>query len=207
MRQRVAAEAARIIAEQGLLDFGGARRKAVARLRVGDRRQWPDNAEIALALETYRAVFQADGQVATLDRLRRGALLAMELLTDFAPRLVGAVRDGSAGDHSPVTLHLTADSAKNVAISLLDQQVPLFTDERRLRFADGSVLPRPVIRFAVGDVDVEAVLLEPADRSRPPLDPVSGKPDRGLGLEDVRASLDPQPLSDSGTKSRLVGPE
>lgn len=199
MRQRVAAEAARIIAEQGFLDFDGARRKAVARLRVTDRRQWPDNAEIAQALEAYRAVFQSDGQAATLDRLRRGAVRAMELLIDFSPRLVGPVRDGSAGDHSPVTLHLTADSAKNVAISLLDQQVPLHTDERRLRFADGSILPRPIIRFAVGDVDVEAVLLEPADRSRPPLDPVSGKPDRGLGLKEVKDSVRAQPLADRGT--------
>lgn len=199
MRQRVAAEAARIIAQQGFLDFDGARRKAVARLRVTDRRQWPDNAEIAVALEAYRAVFQADGRAETLDRLRHGAVRAMELLADFSPRLVGPVRDGSAGDHSPVTLHLTADSAKNVAISLLDHQVPLVTDEKRLRFADGSVLPRPVIRFAVGDVDVDAVLLEPADRSRPPLDPVSGKPDRGLGLEEVRAFLNRQPLAEIGT--------
>lgn len=199
MRQRVAAEAARIIAEQGFLDFDGARRKAVARLRVADRRQWPDNAEIAAALEAYRSLFQADGQAATLERLRRVAVRAMEMLQDFSPRLVGAVRDGSAGDHSPVTLHLTADSAKNVAISLLDQQVPLDTDERRLRFADGSVLARPVIRFAVGDVEIEAVLLEPADRSRPPLDPVSGKPDRGLGLEQVRESVGPQPRVDIGT--------
>ena len=74
-------------------------------------------------------------------------------------------------------------------------------DERvtGVRFADGSVLPRPVIRFAVGDVDVDAVLLEPADRSRPPLDPVSGKPDRGLGLEEVRAFLNRQPLAEIGT--------
>lgn len=198
MRQRVAAEAARIIAEQGFLDFDGARRKAVARLRVTDRRQWPDNAEIAEALETYRSVFQAEARPATLERLRRAALQAMEMLADYTPRLVGAVRDGSAGDHSAVTLHLTADSAKNVAISLLDQRLPVVNEEKRLRFADGSVANRPVARFAVDGVDVEAVLLEPADRSRPPLDLLSGKPDRGLTAAELREELARQSRADSG---------
>jgi len=199
MRQRVAAEAARIIAEQGFLDYEGARRKAVARLRVTDRRQWPDNVEIAHALEEYRALFQSMEQPLNLVRLREVALQAMELLSRFSPRLVGAVRDGSAGNHSRVTLHLMADSAKTVAIDLLDRRVFHDTGEVRLRFPDGSIMPRPVLRFVLDDVDVDAVVLELADKSRPPLDPITGKPDRGLAEEEVRALVEAQPRADLGT--------
>ena len=199
MRQRVAAEAARIIAELGILDFAGARRKAVARLRVTDRRQWPDNAEITEALERYRALFQSGDRERVLGRLRRAGLQAMDLLADFEPRLAGPVRDGTAGEHSPVLLYLFADSPKNVVIGLLDNGVYADAGERRMRFS-GDHLPqsRPTLRFSVEDVDIEAVLLEPADRSRPPLDPASGRPDLGLAAAAVASLLEDQPRSDSG---------
>ena len=189
LRHRLATEAARIIADQGFADFAGARRKAAERLRVTDRRMWPDNAEIAEALESYRALFQADEQERIQQRLREVALEAMTLLEAFAPRLVGAVGDGSAGVHSPVVLHLTADSPKTVAISLLDQGLDYVSDERQLKFPDGALRARPVIRFARDDVEIQAVVLEPADRSRPPLDPVSGRPVRGIDLKALREML------------------
>ena len=200
LRQQLAAEAARIIAEQGFADYDGARRKAAQRLRVNDRRQWPENAEIAEALAAYRALFQVDEREEILRRLRRVALEAMELLADFSPRLVGSVSDGSAGAHSPVTLHLTADSVKTVIIGLLDRSIEHATDERRLRFADGALRSRPLIRFAHEDVEILAVVLEPADRSRPPLDPVTEKPERGLDLRQLRELLaaNAQPRSEMG---------
>ena len=123
----------------------------------------------------------------------------MDLLADFEPRLAGPVRDGTAGEHSPVLLYLFADSPKNVVIGLLDNGVYADAGERRMRFS-GDHLPqsRPTLRFSVGDVDIEAVLLEPADRSRPPLDPTSGRPDLGLAAAAVASLLEDQPRSDSG---------
>lgn len=201
LRQQLAAEAARIIAEQGFADYDAARRKAAQRLRVRDRRQWPENAEIAAALEAYRGLFQPDDREEVLRRLRHVALQAMELLAEFSPRLVGSVGDGSAVAHSPVTLHLTADSVKTVVIGLLNRGVGHATDERPVRFADGVARPRPLIRFAHDDVEVIAVVLEPADRSRPPLDPVTAKPQRGLDLQQLQLLLesDAQPRSVIGT--------
>lgn len=199
LRHRLAAEAARIIADRGFADFDGARRKAAERLRVTDRKLWPDNAEIADELASYRALFQADEQQLIQQRLRAVALEAMGLLEDFAPRLVGAVAEGSAGAHSPVMLHLTADSPKTVAISLLDQGLDYAADERQLKFPDGTLRSRPVIRFAHDDVEIRAVVLEPADRSRPPLDPVSGRPERGMDARALRELLSLQPLSASST--------
>ncbi len=199
MRQRVAAEAARIIAESGLLDFAGARRKAVARLRITDRRQWPDNAEIASALESYRSLFQSGEREDLLQRLRRGAIRAMVLLADYDPRLVGPVRDGTAAEHTAVTLYLSVEIAKNVVIGLMDHDIFPDAGERRIRYS-GHAAPemRPALRFVVDDVDIEAVLVGDSGHSRPPLDPVSGKPERGLAIDDVRGLLAAQPRSEIG---------
>lgn len=199
MRQRVAAEAARIIAELGILDFAGARRKAVARLRVTDRRQWPDNSEIASALESYRSLFQSDEREDVLQRLRRAAIQAMELLADYDPRLVGPVRDGTAGEHTAVTLYLSVETAKNVVIGLMDHEIFPDAGERRIRYSGGADPEiRPMLRFVVDDVDVEAVLVGDSGRSRPPLDPISGKPEMGLAIDGVQELITDQPRSEIG---------
>jgi hypothetical protein len=92
-----------------------------------------------------------------------------------------------------------ADSAKTVAIDLLNQRVFHDTGEVRLRFPDGSSMPRPVLCFALDDVGIEAVVLDLADKSRPPLDPVSGRPDRGLTVDEVRELVAAQPRVEIGT--------
>jgi hypothetical protein len=194
----MAAEAARIIAEQDLPDFVGARRKAASRLGVTDRRQWPDDGEIAEALSSYRGLFQEEDHRNTLSALRHVALSAMDTLAEFRPRLIGGVRDGTAGRHSPIRLLLFADSAKDVVIGLLDRGMQVDSDDIRLRFAGGSMEVRPTVRFALDDVLVEAVILAPKDRSRPPLDRISGRADAGIGVEGLRFLLSDHERSAEG---------
>ena len=73
MRQRLALEAARIMAEEGVNDYHLAKRKAAVRLGVaGSRnspRNLPRNDEIQQALEEYLRLFKANSQPATLKKL------------------------------------------------------------------------------------------------------------------------------------------
>ena len=50
LRRRIAHEAARMLAEDGGMDYGFAKRKAARQLGVPDTRQLPDNREIEEAL-------------------------------------------------------------------------------------------------------------------------------------------------------------
>ena len=68
MRARIAAAAARIMAEDGVDDFALAKRKAARQLGAGDARAMPDNQEIELALAEYRSIYQ---QQELIDRLTR----------------------------------------------------------------------------------------------------------------------------------------
>ena len=100
LRQAVAEEAARIMREQGVDDFLLAKRKAAERLGVMDASILPRNTEIEAAMVAHQRLFGADRHEAELAVLRRAALEAMRLMSDFEPRLVGPVLTGTASAHS-----------------------------------------------------------------------------------------------------------
>lgn len=119
------------MAEDGILDYGFAKRKAAKTLGVGDGETLPTNDEIEAELRAYQSLFQEDEQPERLRELRRTALEIMQLLTDFHPYLTGAVLDGTAGRYSGVEIDLYADSTKDVEISLLSRDISYESSEPR----------------------------------------------------------------------------
>ncbi len=189
IRQQIALEAARLLACQEARGPQDARQKAASRLGCRDRAKWPDNQDIEQALQDYQRLFQAHRQPLDLQRLRRRALEAMENLQAFSPRLVGAVLRGTADHDTPVRLHIYADSPEQVILHLLDQRIPF--DERtiQLQYGDRSRQHHPLLEFDAGGATIELVILSPARRSTPPVDPWSKRPDRGAGLSQVESLL------------------
>lgn len=131
VRARIAAAAARIMAEEGIDDFALAKRKAARQLRAGDAQALPANDEIDEALRAYRALYQADEHPGRIAELRRVALDAMRALERFTPYLTGTVLKGSAGPYAEIDLQLFPDSAKDVEIFLLDRNIAYTTQEGR----------------------------------------------------------------------------
>ncbi|MFZ6842821.1 hypothetical protein [Undibacterium sp. RuTC16W] len=125
LRAEIAALAARMIAEDGA-DYGSAKRRAAKQL-LGNQKVrgdvMPDNQQIEQEVREYNAIFFGDTQPQRLLELREIALDAMQLLERFNPYLVGAVMNGTAGDHSDIYLHLFTDNGKDVAIFLLNQDI------------------------------------------------------------------------------------
>ena len=89
-----------MIAEDGISDYGLAKRKAARQAGAPDSRNLPTNLEIEEALRAYQQLYQADEQPERVQRLREVAVEIMRLLTQFNPYLTGAVLAGSAGRHS-----------------------------------------------------------------------------------------------------------
>ena len=114
----VAQETARIIVNQGIRDFGLAKKKAAERLGLRDRGSLPGNAEIEQAVSEHLQLFAGDSHPDLLQTMRQAALSAMEMLAPFTPRLVGPVLNGTADANSAVNLHVFADSAESVAHAL-----------------------------------------------------------------------------------------
>jgi hypothetical protein len=130
-RARIAAAAARIMAEDGIDDFALAKRKAAKQLGAADSQSLPTNDEIETELRAYRALYQADEHPERIAELRRVAFDAMRALEHFNPYLTGPVLRGIAGRYAEIDLQLFPESAKEVEIFLLDRGIPYDTHEGR----------------------------------------------------------------------------
>lgn len=178
MRQQLAMEAARIMAEEGVNDYQFAKRKAATRLgAVGSRnsvRKLPRNEEIQQALEEYLRLFKADSQPAILKKLRQIAVQAMHLLQKFNPRLVGSVLSGTASEHSSINLHIFADTPKDVILFLMNERIPYESAEKPLILMNGENASYPMQRFTLQGVLVEVVIFDVDDIRQAPRSPIEG---------------------------------
>lgn len=161
MRRRIAHATARILAEDGSLDYGSAKRKAARQLGAPDSRNLPDNQEIEDALRSYRALYQADETRTQLTLLRQVAVEYMEQLAAFDPHLTGPVLNGTAGRHAGVHLQLFTDQPKELEFLLMRLPAPYEAGEYRANDAPGRVFPR----FVIDDprAPVELVVYAPAE--------------------------------------------
>lgn len=123
-RSRIAAQAAKLMADQGIDDFSLAKRKAARQLGLPAGHALPDNEEVEAELRTYRGLFQAEEHPGVVLDLRRRALAAMQYFSRFDPYLTGSVLKGTAGRHSVVNVLLYAANEKEMEFFLLDRQIP-----------------------------------------------------------------------------------
>ncbi|HEX2494517.1 MAG TPA: hypothetical protein VHK24_12135 [Steroidobacter sp.] len=177
------------MSEQGIDDYGLAKRKAAERLGATDIAVLPKNTEIENALAAHQRLFESHTHSSALNELRRTAIRAMRLLKRFEPRLVGPVLSGTASAHSEVTLHLFAEGAEPVALHLMEQGVPHRITERRLRYEPNRLVAYPVIQFVAGDRAIEAVVFPVDGIRQAPASPVDGRPMRRADADEVESLL------------------
>ena len=166
MRQRIALEAARIMAEEGIDEPGLAKKKAAARMGVAEQRNLPRKEEIEAALVEHQRLFGAADQPRRVAHLRKLALEAMRFLADFSPLLVGGVWSGSAGRFSPIRLHLFPHAPEDVMLKLLNARIPF--EEKSHSLPREAELPgeQPALHFYVDDTRVELLLFPRAWKGR-----------------------------------------
>ncbi|ACT49079.1 hypothetical protein [Methylotenera mobilis] len=133
IRQLVAQQAARMMAEDGISDYAYAKKKAGRQLGALENSSLPSNAEVEEELKLYNALFLGEEQPENLRDLRKNALFTMQILEKFNPHLTGAVLDGTAGLLAETHIHLFADSIKEVEMFLLNQQIPFDVNEKSYR--------------------------------------------------------------------------
>lgn len=188
-RQRLAHEAARLMAEDGVRDFHQAKLKAARRLGIADDASLPRNREIEDALRQYQRLFHAEGQPTELRLRREAALNALEFFAEFTPRLVGPVLEGTADARSPVDLHLHGDDPDAVGHWLAERGIPAEARTRRVRLDRGRDIEAPVWLFVADDVGFDLTVLPLAALRQPPLSTVDARPLRRASATQLRALL------------------
>jgi hypothetical protein len=161
IKWRIAQEAARIMALEGVHDHLPAKQKAASRLGVTNLRSLPRNEEIDLALEEYHRLYRSHVQPQHIARLRTLALEAMRFLRCFSPRLTGGVLDGSAGEFSPVTLHLFPATSEEVLQNLIDARIPFEEKTALVNLGPSRSIDCPCIDFFVDGIRIELLLFPP----------------------------------------------
>ncbi|MCP4697251.1 MAG: hypothetical protein GY862_10420 [Gammaproteobacteria bacterium] len=187
LRLQLAREAARIMVQDSIDDYQTAKYKAAAKLGFGQARHLPGNSEIEEALLEYQRLFCVQTQPLQLRQQRKAALSAMRLFARFNPRLVGSVFSGTANEHTDICLHLFSEPHEEVALFLMDRNIPYQTSERRF---NGIQKRYPGYRFIAGAETVVLVVFpEDGIRWSPP-SPVDGKPMRRADVNTLEALLE-----------------
>lgn len=127
MREQLAHQAAKLMAEGGITDHAHAKRKAAKQLGASETHHLPSNEEIDVALHSFRSLFQSESHPDILRQLREEALTNMRMLAEFNPYLTGSVLSGTAGEQSDINLMLFNDDEKAVLLFLLKHNI-LFED-------------------------------------------------------------------------------
>ena len=161
-RARIAAAAARLMAEDGIDDFALAKRKAAKQLGAADSQALPGNDEIEAELRAYLALYQAEEHPQRLAELREIALDAMRALERFNPYLTGPVLKGIAGPYAEIELQLFPDSVKEVEIFLLDRNLAYATHEAR-RYAGDRQHAVSVLSLLWRGAPLRLSILDPRD--------------------------------------------
>ena len=187
-RRAIAAQAARLIAEDGLGDYGTAKRKAARQLGFRDSDGLPDNDEVEEALRSYQTLFQNDEQ---RDRLNDMRSVALDLLDEFSTHracLAGATWSGTATRGAPIDIDLFSDEQKALELLMINRGHP-FTTTDRPHFNKALQSRVPVFRFTEGGYDIRLSVFGRADE-RPAFKPdQNGRAERGSAA-DVRALLE-----------------
>lgn len=164
LRREIAALAARMMAEDGISDFGFAKRKAAKQLGATDADALPNNIEIETELRAWQALYQDEEQAERLFEMRTVAVEVMQMLDDFRPYLTGGALDGTAGRYSELEIEIFPDSAKDVEIFFLNQDFPY---EHREPRRPAPHAPEAILSFDWDEVPVK-VSIFPSTAERTP---------------------------------------
>lgn len=157
------------MAEEGISDYGTAKRKAARSMGAGDGEALPTNEEVEAELRVWQSLYQEDEQRERIHDLRSTALEVMQLLAEFHPYLTGGVLEGTAGRYPTVEIDLYADSSKDVEIALLSRGISYDVADNRRIGVDGQ------LRLQWNDFPVRISIYPPAAERQQPKNPQSGR--------------------------------
>ena len=190
VRERLAQLAAEYMAETGSQDFQLAKKKALHQFGGIESLNLPSNKEIQQALISYQHIFRFDSQPIQLKKLRQAALEAMHFLHRFKPRLVGNVLSGTADINSAIYIHLFAETSEEVAVFLMDNNIPYDEELKRFHMKGEEYEYFPAFAFLADETPVHLIVFSEQGLHHAPLSSVDGKPMQRADIKAVTKLID-----------------
>ena len=187
LRKSLAQEAARLIVEHGIRDYGQAKRKAAEQFRVGGASALPSNAEIESHVLEHQRLFEPELQER---RLRLIAADIMGMLSLFNPRLTGSVLRGIAAINSGIELHVFSDTPESVATALKKNGLVFRDYSHRYRFKGPQWTLVPGFKFQITGEEICTLVFPDMGFRQAPLSPVDQRPMKRMNREQLLALLE-----------------
>ncbi len=190
LREQLAQEAARLIVDHGMYDYGQAKRKAALRFGIREAGALPSNSEIESSVIERQRIFAPEIHEHRLAAMRGLAADIMEYLGDFQPRLVGPVLAGTVTGNSPLELHVFTDSPEAVLAVLEARGTGSRDCQRRYRFNGQAMSLVPGFSFTSEGERVYVIVFPEKGVRQAPLSPVDRRPMQRAARRRVLALLE-----------------
>jgi len=188
-RQAITELAARYIAENDLITYHVAKRKAADQLGYNKDKNLPKNIEIERSLITYQNLYQSSFQPQALLKLRNLSVNIMTQFECFNPRLVGPVLAGTASNHSEIIIHLFSDNPDAISLQLQENDIPYKMSDKMIRTADKNSLPFPSYSFFAGSIPIVLIVFPDKYLKQAPICPIEKKPMKRANIKKVQSLL------------------
>jgi len=187
-KQAIAELAAQYIAEDGLITYHAAKRKAADQLGF-KQKDLPTNIEIERAVISYQNLFQNSFQPDELFKLRTTAIDVMNLFEKFDPRLAGPVLAGTAGKQSEIIVHLFSDNPEAISARLMENSIPYKNSERRIRTTDKNTIIFPAYCFLAGHMSIVLIIFPEKQFKQTPVCPIDEKPMKRANIKKLQSLI------------------
>ncbi len=187
LRDRLALEAAKIIATEGVRDYKTAKRKASERLGNSYYGSLPSNIEIERAIFSYHNTYTLNHDL-LLTELRSVALIVMQWLEQYSPYLVGPVLEGTANQTSPITIHISSDMLESIIDVLQQQEFNPAMDECRL-IINGETAYIPTLKFNFEACEIEVIVFNLRQQFQNPKSRSRNKSMRKISYKSLKRSI------------------
>jgi hypothetical protein len=191
MRARIAATAARLMAEDGIEDFALAKRKAARQLRAAENHSLPNNEEVEAELQAYQRLYHGEEQRQRIAYMRTLALDVMRIFEQFRPYLAGPVLKGTAGRYGEIDLQLFTDDCKAVELFLLNRGISYDISDQR-RYAGDQVRAVSVLKCEWSGVPINLAVYGLRDERGTLKSSPDGRSIERAGIEAVSQLLVPR---------------
>lgn len=189
IRQAIAELAARYIAEDGLITYHAAKRKAADHLGYYNNKELPKNIEIERAVINYQNLYQSSFQPQALSKLRGLAIDIMSQFEQFSPRLMGSVLAGTAWAHSEIIIHLFSDNLEVISIQLQEDNIPYEMSEKKIHTADKDSISFSSFSFFAAGASAVLIIFPEKFLRQTPLYPIDEKPMQRANIKKVQSLI------------------
>ena len=191
LKDMIAQEAAKMIAEKGIQQFGEAKFKAAENLDAMNNGCLPSNSDIEKKLIEYYQLFQADVDFDHILYLRKIAFDVMHIFDNYLIYLVGPVANGSASFSSAINFHIASEDESEIIQTLTKNDLTDKPYNRKIKFNEKTIKQVNGIKTIYKNTDIELTIFNHKEIRHAPLSKIDNKPMKRIKIKLLQEMINP----------------